>query len=276
MDLYVESSYRVSELIMKKYSTSFSSSTRLFAPDIRRDIYAIYGLVRIADEVVDSHKGDDAETILNELQKDVSRGLQRGYSTNPVVEAFVVTATKYGIDASLVDPFFTSMAMDLRPITYTDAVYKTYIYGSAEVVGLMCLKVFCQSDDGLYRKLKKGAQALGAAYQKVNFLRDMAADYKELGRVYFPGVTFETFSETDKQHIIVDIEKDFSLAKQAVVRLPRNSQRAVRVSVVYYEALLEKLKRTSSETIKLRRTRINNFRKVTLLLTSTTGLNRGS
>ncbi|MFZ1301830.1 MAG: phytoene/squalene synthase family protein [Candidatus Microsaccharimonas sp.] len=252
----------------KRYSTSFSASSRLFSPTIRRNVYAIYGLVRIADEVVDTYKGQDTEKVLKELQKELYVALDRGYSTNPIIEAFVLTAITYKIDESLIEPFFKSMMMDLNPVIFTKELYKEYIYGSAEVIGSMCLRVFCEGDDKLYKELHKGARALGAAYQKVNFLRDMAADYHELGRVYFPDVHFGTFNDDIKQKIIVDIEKDFLLAKDALKNLPDGSRRAVEMSVVYYEALLKKLKKTPSDIIKQKRIRISNAGKTALYLKS--------
>ncbi len=268
MELYTETSYAIGKFITKRYSTSFSASSRLFASRIRPHIYAIYGLVRIADEVVDTYGGSDKEQILRELQQEVVTALRRGYSTNPVVEAFTLTAIQYKIDASLLEPFFKSMMMDLQPITYTDKLYKDYIYGSAEVIGLMCLRVFCHGDERLYRNLEKGARALGSAYQKVNFLRDMASDYRDLGRVYFPHVTFEGFNDQDKQRIIVGIEKDLTIAKRAVRDLPMGSRRAVEMSVVYYEALLRKLKLTPAKVLQQRRIRINNAHKLMLFAAS--------
>lgn len=268
MELYTETSYRVSEIVTRKYSTSFSASTRLFDGNIRPHIYAIYGLVRIADEVVDTYNGTDRKKVIQDLRQDLYGALERTYSTNPVIHAFVLTARQYGIDTSLIDPFFDSMMMDLQPAQYTDQLYKDYIYGSAEVIGLMCLRVFCQGDIVLYGKLEKGASALGAAYQKVNFLRDMAGDYRELGRLYFPGVKFETFNESDKQKIVADIEKDFALAKKSIHNLPNGSRRAVQMSVVYYEALLTKLKNTSPVVIKQKRIRINDVHKFLLYVGS--------
>lgn len=265
MELYNKVAYAVSRLVTLDYSTSFGSSTKLFAKEIQPHIYAIYGLVRVADEVVDTYKGKDREDVLNALEQDVYTALKRGYSTNPIIQSFVLTANEYGISRTLIHPFFVSMLMDVKPVEYTQKLYETYIYGSAEVIGLMCLKVFVNGDDAQYTRLEKGARALGSAYQKVNFLRDMAADYKELGRVYFPGVTFDGFDDATKNKIIKDIERDFSAAKKAVARLPQSSQRAVGLSIVYYGALLEKLKKTPADVIKQKRVRINDFKKALLL-----------
>jgi len=265
MDLYNDVSYDISKLVTNGYSTSFGSATKLFPVSIRKHIYAIYGLVRIADEVVDTYRGKDVDKVLLDLETEVYTALRRGYSTNPVIQSFVLTATVYGIDRSLIHPFFVSMAMDLHPAVYTQESYQKYIYGSAEVVGLMCLRVFCEGDDKLYSKLEKGAKALGAAYQKVNFLRDMAADYTELGRLYFPGVVFESFDDAAKEKIIRNIEKDFIVAERSIHLLPDNSNNAVFMSFVYYQALLSKLRKTPAVTIKQKRIRINDAAKTALM-----------
>jgi 15-cis-phytoene synthase len=275
MELYNDTSFAASELLTKKYSTSFSMSSRLFSKDIQKYIYAIYGLVRIADEVVDTYRGKDVEKIIVTLEQDTYEAIKRGYSTNPIIHAFAVTAVQFDIGKELIKPFFKSMQMDLSPQLYTSDLYKEYIYGSAEVVGLMCLKVFCGGNVAQYQKLEKGASALGAAYQKVNFLRDIAADYAELGRLYFPNTTFETFDEAAKKRIIKDIEKDFAQAKKAIVSLPDNSRRAVGMSYVYYLELLKKIKKTPAETLKKKRIRVNNVRKVMLMATASTGKRNG-
>jgi len=269
VELYTRVSRDSSKLLTKQYSTSFSSATRLFSKSVQPHIYAIYGLVRIADEVVDTYRGKDVDVVIADLEAEVYTALKRGYSTNPIIHSFVITANAYGITKKLIHPFFVSMTMDLSPQTYTQKKYETYIYGSAEVVGLMCLKVFCEGDETKYVALEKGASALGAAYQKVNFLRDMAADYVELNRVYFPGVSFESFSEKDKASIVKDIEKDFKTAHKAIDRLPQSSQAAVSMSVVYYEALLKKLKRTPAAVLIKKRVRINNIVKTALLTKAT-------
>jgi 15-cis-phytoene synthase len=264
MELYTTVSYEVSRHITQKYSTSFGVSTRLFSSDIKPHIYAIYGLVRVADEIIDTYRGNDAPKLLQALESEVYEALERGFSASPVVHAFGETARQYGITKQLIRPFFESMAMDEKQIVYTQAKYERYIYGSAEVVGLMCLRVFLSGDDTEYDRLSDGARALGAAYQKVNFLRDLAADYRELGRIYFPGVTFDSFDDAEKRKIITDIEKDFAQAKAAVIELPLSSRRAVALSVIYYEALLSKIKNTPATLIKQKRIRINNRNKMLL------------
>lgn len=262
--LYNNVSYKVSQLITLGYSTSFGSSTKLFSKDIRPHIYAIYGLVRIADEAVDTYRGADAGQVLHNLEDEVYAALGRGYSTNPVVQSFVLTANQFGIGRELIQPFFASMALDLTPAAFTQQRYESYIYGSAEVIGLMCLRVFVHGDAVRYNQLEQGARALGAAYQKVNFLRDMAADYRQLGRVYFPGIVFETFDDTAKDKIIADIENDFAVARIAAARLPAGSQKAVQLSITYYGALLKKLKKTPSAVITQKRIRINGASKAIL------------
>jgi phytoene synthase len=196
--------------------------------------------------------------------------LETGYSTNPIVHAFALTSIAYGIDHKLIRPFFESMRMDLNPATYSSKMYQRYIYGSAEVVGLMCLRAFCDGDDKLFDSLRDGASALGSAYQKVNFLRDIAADYKELGRLYFPGVKFETFDDKVKDEIISDIKLDFERALPALVRLPLSSRRATMISYVYYSELLKKLELTPAETIKTTRIRIPTPKKLALIAKTVT------
>jgi phytoene/squalene synthetase len=236
---------------------------------MRRHIYAIYGLVRIADEIVDTYKGKDSKHLLNELETEVYAAIKRGYSPNPVVQSFVLTAKQYGITRTLIHPFFVSMLMDLSPRVYTKELYETYIYGSAEVVGLMCLRVFINGDDKAFHKLEPGARSLGSAYQKVNFLRDMHADYIDLGRLYFPGITFDDFNDTAKNKIIKDIEKDFVKAKKSAALLPASSRGAVELSISYYETLLKKLSRTPAETLKQKRIRVDAATKTRLLVKAT-------
>lgn len=264
MDQYTAISYRASKLITNAYSTSFGLSIRLFEASLRPHIYAIYGMVRIADEIVDTHKGTDQAELLDAFESEVNTALLTGYSTNPIVQAFAHTARQYSIESDLIAPFFASMRLDLTPQQFDQTLYETYIYGSAEVVGLMCLKVFTGSKK-TYASLEPGAKRLGAAYQKVNFLRDIAADADELGRWYFPISSKETFDETAKSLILKDIEKDFAAAKTAIDRLPPSSQKAVRLSYQYYSRLLAKLKETSAEALLKKRVRINTSQKLVLL-----------
>ncbi|HEX8390673.1 MAG TPA: squalene/phytoene synthase family protein [Candidatus Saccharimonadales bacterium] len=265
MDLYTQTAYENATQLTLRYSSSFSSSSRLFSPAIRRYIYGIYGFVRIADEIVDTYKGPHAATILDELEHDAYRAIKLGYSANPIVHAFADAARRFQIDTVLIAPFFDSMRLDLQPRRYTAAMYSRYIHGSAEVVGLMCLRVFCGQEQSLYAALRPGAEKLGAAYQKVNFLRDLASDYQALGRLYFPGVTYDQFDEAAKAAVIADITADFAAAYPAIVQLPTTSRGAVMTSYVYYRSLLNKLDRASVETIKTSRLRLSSPAKLALL-----------
>jgi 15-cis-phytoene synthase len=260
--------YMLAEEYTKRYSTSFSLSSRLFSSAIRPHIYAIYGLVRMADEIVDTFAGTTQQKakLLNELQGSVHDGIAAGYNTNPMLHAFIATAIEYNIDRTLIDPFFESMRMDLTPFVATQKLYEKYIFGSAEVIGLMCLKVFVAGDRERYHELQSGAQALGSAYQKVNFLRDMASDYAERGRMYFPGVAYNSMSEADKNDIVNDIRTDFTLAEKAIPELPRSARIAVRSSYLIYSKLLHKLSRQSVEDIKSERIRVPALHKMACLI----------
>jgi phytoene synthase len=270
MDLYESVSYEISQIVTTHYSTSFAASTRLFPKSIRKHIYGLYGLVRIADEIVDTYKGLSAEKLLTSLHIDVLQALKDNYSTNPVVYAFSQTARTFGIDKSLIDPFFKSMAMDLTKLTYTQGLYEEYIYGSAQVIGLMCLRVFCEGDQEMYLRLRPGAEALGAAYQKVNFLRDLSGDNNELGRMYFPGLVFSSIDQKAINGILSDIGKDFSVAKIYISKLPKKCQLPVRLSYTYYSHLLKKLEKTPIEILKTQRIRIPNSVKIGLFVATST------
>ena len=254
MELYGRMSYELAAVLTSRYSTSFSSASKLFDPTIRQHIYAIYGLVRIADEIVDGYDGSDKAVQLDELEGSVYAAIKRGFSTNPIVHSFALTAAKFGIDKTQLGPFFDSMRMDIEPRAYNQQTYEVYIYGSAEVIGLMCLKVFCDRDQEMYDRLSEGARRLGAAYQKVNFLRDIKADHEQLGRWYFPDSSFDDFNADDKQRIVADIQQDFAAAEPYVKALPRSARRAVSVSFEYYCALLRRLELATPE--RLKRTRI--------------------
>lgn len=265
MDLYTKSAYQISELLTKNYSTSFSLSTQLFDKKIQPHIYAIYGLVRIADEIVDTYRGSDMGSRLDDLYASTIDALNTGYSTNPIIHAFVTTANEFHIDQSLISPFFESMRMDIAEKQFSQKTYKRYIYGSAEVVGLMCLRVFVH-DEAAYKSLSAGAQALGSAYQKINFLRDIRADYEELGRVYFPGLDHEKFTDKQKQNIIKDIKADLKIATKSIVALPSEARQAITASFVYYQALLKLLEQASVADIKQRRLRVSNAQKIYLYI----------
>lgn len=266
MDLYTKIAYDNSRHLTLSYSTSFGISSRFFGKEVKSHIYAIYALVRIADEIVDTYKGECAAELLDALEQSVYDTLNLQYSTNPVIHAYSLTAVRYGITKRIIAPFFDSMRMDLQPQEYSAKNYEKYIHGSAEVVGLMCLRVFCDGNDELFNRLAPGAAALGAAYQKVNFLRDVASDHQELGRLYFPGVTFNSLDEPAKIEIIADIKNDFARALPALKQLPANCRKATYVSYVYYQELLSKLEMTSIELVKSKRIRISNKKKLLLLL----------
>ena len=272
MELYQQMSYKLAERLTRRYSTSFSMSSWLFASHIRPHIYAVYGMVRLADEIVDTYRGDDAMAQLDNFESVVYQACKQGYSTNPIVHAFALTARKYGIERELISPFFASMRMDMTTAEYDEPTYRRYIYGSAEVVGLMCLKVFVEGDAAQYEQLRDGASHLGAAYQKVNFLRDMKADHEVLGRMYFPGVDYPSFSDASKRTIEADIAADFAIAKASVQQLPSTARRAVHTSVIYDEALFQRLQNASAADLKARRIRVPNSVKSVLFARGAVGL----
>lgn len=276
MDAYNQAAAGSARAVIAAFSTSFGTASRLLPRSYRQHIYNIYGLVRVADEIVDTYSGSDRAALLQELQAETHATLRRGFSTNIVVQAFATTARQYGIGPELIDPFYASMRMDLSPQHYTPERYKQYIYGSAEVVGLMCLKVFCLGDDAIYRQLEAGARVLGAAFQKVNFLRDLQADYQERGRYYFPVGSYKQFDDATKQAIIADISADLATAKPALQRLPNGSRLAVCVACRYYEKLLQVLEYTPATTIQTRRIRLHTFTKLRLLVATYTKERLGS
>lgn len=265
MDLYTKVAYAHSRELTLAYSTSFGLSSRLFSKALQPHIYALYGLVRIADEIVDTYGGTDAGELLHDLEGQTYKALESGYATNPIVHAFAQTARQFSIDETLIAPFFQSMRMDLEPQNYTEDKYKTYIHGSAEVIGLMCLRIFCDNNDAQYADFAPAASALGSAYQKVNFLRDLSSDYTKLGRLYFPGVRFETFDERTKNEIIADIKREFAEALPKLKELPASCRKATLTSYVYYQALLEKLEETPADVLKTTRMRIPDSKKVWLM-----------
>ena len=271
MEQYDQTCRKLARQLTHSYSTSFSSAIRFYKPDIRPHIYNIYALVRIADEIVDTYNGPDQAKILNDLEASVYQAIDNHYSDNVIVHAFQISANQYGIERSLIAPFFESMRMDLKPLKYTDKKYQQYIYGSAEVVGLMCLKVFAGST---YADVESGARHLGAAFQKVNFLRDISDDYHKRGRFYFPNTSFDSFDEAAKHRIIIDIKDDFKHAKVAVDMLPGNSRAAIVLAYDYFYALLKKLEATPAATLKQRRIRVNNYHKFWLMSTRFAKLNR--
>jgi len=268
-NIFDEVSYSCSEKVTKTYSTSFSLATRLLSENIRKDIYNIYGFVRFADEIVDSFHDYNKSELFNDFNIDLEKAIINKIHLNPILNSFQHTFHKYKIDKDLVDAFMKSMRMDLTKKKYkTVEEYKEYIYGSADVVGLMCLKVFVQGNNELYIKLKENAMKLGSAFQKVNFLRDLKADKEDLNRTYFPNTKFEKLSESEKNEIIKDIEDDFKMGLEGIKELPLDAKFGVFMAYRYYNQLLKKLKKTPATEIINRRIRVPNLKKIELLTRS--------
>jgi len=268
-NIFDEVSYSCSENVTKTYSTSFSLATRLLSENIRKDIYNIYGFVRFADEIVDSFHDYNKTELFNDFSDDLEKALTSKIHLNPILNSFQHTFHKYNIDKDLVNSFMKSMRMDLTKKKYsTVKEYKEYIYGSADVVGLMCLKVFVQGDSKLYNKLKNNAMKLGSAFQKVNFLRDLKADKEDLNRTYFPNTKFEKLNESEKNEIINEIENDFKDGLEGIKQLPLDAKFGVFMAYRYYNQLLKKLKKTPATEIINRRIRVPNLKKIELLTRS--------
>lgn len=262
-------SFKCSKLITQNYSTSFSLAVKMLSPGIRDAIYSIYGFVRCADEIVDSFHDYDKENLINDFEKEYYKAMQIGISLNPILNAFQHTVKRYNITDDLVQAFLKSMKLDLVKSTYnTQTEYEDYIYGSADVVGLMCLKVFVNGKNDKYEQLKLEAMRLGSAFQKVNFLRDLKDDNLVLNRNYFPGVDLNTFDENSKTAIINEIEEDFRIAYQGIVKLPIEAKFGVYTAFIYYKKLLKKLKKTPSNQIGNSRIRVSNYTKAGLLAQS--------
>ena len=267
--LFDTTSFKCSKLVTKNYSTSFSLAVYMLSPNIRGAIYSIYGFVRFADEIVDSFHDYDKEKLINDFEKEYYKAMEMGISLNPILNSFQHTVKQYNITDDLVQAFLKSMKLDLVKSTYnTQTEYEDYIYGSADVVGLMCLKVFVNGKTEKYEQLKYEAMRLGSAFQKVNFLRDLKDDNLVLNRNYFPGVDLNTFDENSKTAIINEIEEDFRIAYQGIVKLPIEAQFGVYTAFVYYKKLLKKLKNTPSNQIGNSRIRVSNYTKAGLLAQS--------
>lgn len=269
--LFDQLSAEVSKATTKLYSTSFSLGIYFLDKDIRGSIYAIYGFVRLADEIVDSFHHYDRRRLLEQLKTDTWRAIAEGISVNPILNSFQLAVRKYRIDMHLIRVFFESMEMDLQPVTYGRQAYDKYIFGSAEVVGLMCLHVFTEGNAALYEELKPYAMKLGAAFQKVNFLRDMKDDYQLLGRIYFPGIDLDSFTAEAKERIEEDIRKDFDQALRGIRKLPASSKSGVYLAYVYYQSLFAKISRLPPQRILAGRIRISNSRKLQLMVNSLMG-----
>lgn len=266
MQLFHDVSELCSRMTTERYSTSFSSSIRLLHQDLRQPIHNIYGFVRFADEIVDTFHGHDKEELLRRFKLETYDAIERGISLNPILHSFQLTVNAYQIDHALIEAFFKSMEMDLDQKQYNQQSYNEYIYGSAEVVGLMCLYVFLEGDTKAYGQLKPHAQSLGAAFQKVNFLRDVKADYNSLNRTYFPGLDFSNFTTRQKAEIEADIQKDFDHAYEGILQLPMKARFGVYVAFKYYLSLFKKIKKMQPAKIMNERVRIPNYGKAMILL----------
>lgn len=267
--LFDNVSYKSSKMVTETYSTSFALATKMLGKSIRQDIYNIYGFVRFADEIVDSFHDYDKEELFSRFEEDLNLALEQRISLNPILNAFQFTVHKYDIPHELITSFMKSMRLDLSKSIYsTQKEYEEYIYGSADVVGLMCLKVFVKGDEDMYNELKYAAMKLGSAFQKVNFLRDLKADFDELNRSYFPNTDLKALTEDSKALIINEIESDFNEGYKGIVRLPTDAKFGVFTAYRYYKQLLVKLQDTPAVAIKSTRIRVPNYKKFELLTRS--------
>lgn len=268
-DFFDKISYETSKMVTENYSTSFSLATKMLGSSIRQDIYNIYGFVRFADEIVDTFEGYDQEFLFNDFERQLYEALDHKISLNPILNSFQETVHRYKIDIENIEAFMKSMRLDLRKTVYeTTHEYKDYIYGSADVVGLMCLQVFVKGDKKLYDDLKNPAMKLGSAFQKVNFLRDLKQDFEDLGRTYFPNANLHCLDKTSKDCIIKEIEEDFKEGYEGIKKLPIEAKFGVFTAYRYYKQLLKKLDKTPAHEIKNARIRISNYKKIELLTRS--------
>jgi phytoene/squalene synthetase len=263
--LFDQVSIRCSRLTTRAYSTSFSLGIRCLQKEMRDPIYSIYGFVRFADEIVDTFHNFDKKTLLEKFKAETHQAIQEKISLNPILNSFQKTVHQFGIEKELYDQFLQSMEMDLEKTNYDDGGIDKYILGSAEVVGLMTLRVFCKNDSAMYQHLKPSAMKLGAAFQKINFLRDLNADYTQLGRNYFPGVDLSNFNDATKKEIEANIAADFKAGYEGIKQLPRSARFGVCVAYLYYIALFEKIKNTPSRIVLTQRIRVRNRRKISIL-----------
>lgn len=267
MDLYNKTSYEISKLVTKNYSTSFSLGIAAFAPQYRNAIYGIYGFVRLADEIVDTFNEFDQKYLMTNFRKETEEALRTGISTNPVLQAFILTVKEYKIDYHYIDAFLSSMEMDLTNSYYEPQQYKDYIYGSAEVVGLMCLQVFTGNDEKLFNELIEPARSLGSAFQKVNFLRDIKSDMEERDRIYLPGVNHAIkIDDKNKRNLEKEIEIEFQNALNGIKKLPAGVKLGVYSAYLYYKGLFKKIKRLKIKELMKQRVRVSNTTKIALLL----------
>lgn len=263
--LFEKTTFACSKLITEAYSTSFTLGIKTLNKKYHNSIFGIYGFVRYADEIVDTFHEFDKEKLLKKFERDTYEAIEDKISLNPVLHSFQKVVNEFSIEKELIEAFLASMAMDLHKTAYNPDKYHEYIYGSAEVVGLMCLRVFCEGNDEQYQSLKDDARSLGAAFQKVNFLRDLKSDFYERGRVYFPGVDFNDFTVDAKKIIEADIQKDFDNAYRGIVRLPEGASRGVYLAYVYYLKLFKKIKLTPATRIQQERIRVSDSTKFALL-----------
>lgn len=261
-------SHDMSMLTTKRYSTSFSMGINFLHKDLHKPIYAVYGFVRFADEIVDSFHGFDKEELLLDFKKQTYEAIEKKVSLNPILNSFQWAVNTYSISLDLIETFLNSMEMDLEKHAYDQSKYEKYILGSAEVVGLMCLKIFVRGDENEYNLLKDSAMKLGSAFQKINFLRDLKADFHELGRTYFPGIDLNEFNASVKKEIEKDIEIDFQAGYEGIKKLPKDARFGVYMAYVYYYKLFKKIKGTAPEVILNERVRIPNNKKYRLFLSS--------
>ena len=266
--LFDNVSHEMSKLTTKRYSTSFSMGISFLDKELQNPIYAVYGFVRFADEIVDSFHGYDKSELLNDFKTQTYTAIEKGISLNPILNSFQWAVNKFAIPLDLIETFLQSMEMDLNKQTYDEAKYELYILGSAEVVGLMCLKIFVNGSEAEYQRLKPAAMKLGSAFQKINFLRDLNDDFNELGRTYFPGINLKDFDCDIKKEIEENIELDFKLGFEGIKQLPKNARFGVYMAYIYYYKLFNKIKATPAKTILQERVRIPNNKKYRLFITS--------
>ena len=266
MDLYTHNALHLSKLTTRNYSTSFSLGVRLLDKKFRLPIYAVYGFVRVADEIVDTFHDQNKARKLAEFRRDTYSSIEDGMSTNPILHSFQWVVNEYGIDHQLIEAFLHSMEMDLTKKEFDPEEFQAYVYGSAEVGGLMCLRVFYKDKEEAYQNLIYPARKLGEAFQKINFLRDIRSDFDERGRFYFPGVEMNSFSNANKKQIEEDIKSDFDEAYKGLKQLNRSSRLGVLISYTYYLKLFEKIRKTDASNLFKKRFRISNLRKLWILL----------
>ena len=265
MALFNQTALECSKLITEHYSTSFTLGIKTLDRKFHFPVYAVYGFVRYADEIVDTFHDYNKKALLEKFKRDTYEAIEEKISLNPVLQSFQLVVHEYGIDHELIEAFLHSMEMDLYLQDYDATGYSEYIYGSAEVVGLMCLRVFCEGDKAMYDRLKEPARKLGSAFQKVNFLRDIKSDYQDRGRTYFPGVNFNNFTCDAKNLIEADIQCDFDEAYQGIINLPKGARMGVYLAYIYYQTLFNKIKELPVTKIQNERVRVHDARKIALL-----------